>query len=228
MIAPPDGSLYQGDMEIPSLVEQNGVKLPVVCIDMKAFNSSEITSIILPESLLSIERHAFEDCINLQSIVIPNQVKSISTAAFQGCKKLEHVTLSSNLHSLGGFSFNGCSALETVILPNSLKMIGEYAFAVCGFKTFHFNQVKNLANGVLSNCHNLETVTIPNSVVSINKNVLFNNPKLKTILVETTEPPFVDGIFYWNKEQVNVFIPATAMDTYKSTPFWKDLKLNSY
>lgn len=184
LIAPPDGSLYQGDLEIPSQVEQNGVKFPVVCIDMKAFKGSVITSIILPESLLSIERHAFEDCINLQSIVIPNQVKSISTAAFQGCKKLEHVTLSNNLHSLGWFSFNGCSALETV--------------------------------------------TIPNSVVSINKNVLFNNPKLKTILVETSEPPFVDGIFYWNKEQVNVYIPATAMDTYKSTPFWKDLKLNTY
>ncbi|MDD4771562.1 MAG: leucine-rich repeat domain-containing protein [Bacteroidales bacterium] len=227
IIAPTDGSKYSGDIEIPSFVEYKGKQSPVVCIDANAFNKANITSVSIPEGVLSIEHHAFEDCMNLKSIVIPNSVKSILTAAFQGCKNLETVKLSNSLQYLAGFSFNGCESLTSIILPESLKMIGEYAFAVCGFKEFQFNPVKNITNGILSNCKQLETLIIPASVVSIHRDCLFNNPGLKTIMIESEEPPFIDKIFFWKEDQVNVKVPAASMDKYKSTPFWKDMNLTA-
>lgn len=227
LTSPTDGSKYSGDIDIPPFVEYKGKQYPVVCIDVKAFDKSEITSVTIPEGVLSIERYAFEDCINLKNIVIPNSVKSISTAAFQGCKNLETVKLSNNLQYLAGFSFNGCESLTSIILPESLKMIGEYAFAVCNFKEFQFKNVREITNGVLSNCRQLETLIIPASVVSIHKNCLFNNPALKSIIIESEEPPFIDKTFFWNEEMVNVKVPALSIDKYKSAPFWKDMNVTA-
>lgn len=227
LTSPTDGSKYSGDIEIPSFVEYQGKQYPVVCIDVKAFEGSEITSINIPEGVLSIERHAFQNCINLKNIVIPNSVKTISTAAFQGCKNLETVKLSSNLQYLAGFSFNGCESLTSIDLPESLKMIGEYAFAVCSFKDFQFKSVKDVTNGVLSNCKQLEKLTIPASVVSIHKDCLFNNPVLKTINIEAEEPPFIDDIFFWHKEKVSVKVPLASLEKYKSAPFWKEMSISA-
>jgi len=227
IIAPTDGSKYSGDIDIPSFVEYKGKQYPVVCIDAKAFDKAEITSVNIPEGVLSIERHAFQDCINLKSIVIPNSVKTISTAAFQGCKNLEYVKLSNNLQYLAGFSFNDCESLTSIELPDSLKMIGEYAFAVCGFKEFQFKNVKDITNGVLSNCKQLETLTIPASVVSIHKDCLFNNPGLKTIIIEAEEPPFINDIFFWFKEKVSVKVPLASLEKYKSAPFWKEMSISA-
>lgn len=227
LTSPTDGSKYSGDIEIPSFVEYQGKQYPVVCIDVKAFYKAEITSVNIPEGVLSIERHAFQDCINLKNIVIPNSVKTISTAAFQGCKNIETVKLSSNLQYLAGFSFNGCESLTSIDLPESLKMIGEYAFAVCSFKEFQFKSVKDITNGVLSNCKQLEKLTIPASVVSIHKDCLFNNPVLKTIIIEAEEPPFIDDIFFWHKEKVSVKVPLASLEKYKSAPFWKEMSISS-
>lgn len=227
LTSPSDGSKYSGDIDIPSQVEYNGVLYPVLCIDIKAFEKSEITSVTIPDGVLSIERHAFQVCKNLKNIVIPNSVKTIGIAAFQGCENLETLTLSNNLHYLGDFAFNGCIALTSVNLPNSLKIIGEYAFAVCGFKEFQFNNVKDISSGVLSNCLKLESVTLPGSVTTIYKDCLFNNPVLSTIIVQATEPPFTQDVFFWTKENVTVKVPATSIEKYKSAPVWKDLKLST-
>ncbi len=53
---------------------------------------SMLTSIILPDSVTSIEGSAFNGCSGLTSIVIPNYVESIGENAFMGCTVLTSVT----------------------------------------------------------------------------------------------------------------------------------------
>ncbi len=45
----------------------------------------KITSVIIPNSVTSIERHAFRACSGLTSVTIPNSVTSIGEYAFASC-----------------------------------------------------------------------------------------------------------------------------------------------
>lgn len=62
----------------------------------------------------------FEDCQNISSVVLPESVKSINTRTFRWCKSLTHVDLAnSNIVGYNGlneleFAFSGCDALKAI------------------------------------------------------------------------------------------------------------------
>ena len=51
-------------------------------------NQELLTEIIIPNTVTTIGRNAFEDCTNLTKIIIPNSVEVIEQEAFINCKKL--------------------------------------------------------------------------------------------------------------------------------------------
>ncbi|MGE4569455.1 MAG: leucine-rich repeat domain-containing protein [Bacteroidales bacterium] len=225
LIAPPNGSKYRGDIVIPSHVSHNGITYPVVTIGASAFQESAVTSVVLPEGVRAIALLAFDNCENLKTVHLPNSLTSIGLAAFQGCKKLERITLPPHLFHIDGFAFSGCFALNSVTLPESVTHLGEYAFALCSIKEFHFPELQTLASGILSNCKELERVTLPAAVTKIDESVLFNNPALKQITIQATEPPALEKVFFWSKEQVTVNVPAASIEKYQQAPVWKELHL---
>ncbi len=66
--------------------------------------------------------YAFQNCTNLTSIVIPNSVKTIGSSAFSGCSNLTSIIIPDSVTSIGENAFNGCSSLtiyaETDIKPS--------------------------------------------------------------------------------------------------------------
>ena len=54
-------------------------------------NSSNLTSISIPESVTKIARGSFYDCTNLTSITIPNSVTDIEEWAFNKCASLTNI-----------------------------------------------------------------------------------------------------------------------------------------
>ena len=77
----------------------------VKIIGKNAFRRSNLTGVIIPNSVTTIEDNAFSDCQNLTSIEIPNSVTSIGNGAFYG------------------------SGLTSVVIPNSVMKIGRSAFS---------------------------------------------------------------------------------------------------
>jgi hypothetical protein len=225
LIAPPDGSKYDGEVVIPTHVTNNGVTYPVVSVGFKAFQGSAVTSVTLPQGLRAIELFAFDDCSALKSVVFPNSLTSIGLAAFQGCMNLEDVQFPQSLIYVGSSAFNACVALKSVHLPSRVASVGEHAFSLCNMREFRFPDVQVIASGVLSNCKALESVIIPGSVTSIEKDVLYNNPALKSITILAKEPPALEAVFFWNKDQVTVHVPGASIDKYKQARGWKDMVL---
>ncbi len=57
---------------------------------------NNITGLVLPDSLLSIEKAAFKNSVYLESIYIPSSVSEIAMNAFENCLSLTDINISSN------------------------------------------------------------------------------------------------------------------------------------
>ena len=88
-------------------------------------------SVIIPNSVTSIEVNTFSGCSGLTSITIPNSVTSIGAGAFGNCIGLTSITIPNSVTSIEADAFNGCSGLTSVTIPNSVTSIGDYAFYRC-------------------------------------------------------------------------------------------------
>ena len=81
---------------------------------------------------LSFAHHLYSDeNTEITKLVIPNDVTSINSYAFYGCSGLTSVTIPNSVTSIGSYAFNGCSNLTSVTIPNSVTSISDYAFSSC-------------------------------------------------------------------------------------------------
>ena len=74
---------------------------------------------------------AFSNCSGLTSVVIPENLISIEDYAFYGCSGMTSIMIGNNLTNIGSYAFSDCSALESVTIPASVKRIGDNAFDNC-------------------------------------------------------------------------------------------------
>ena len=91
----------------------------VTSIDIDAFiHFHDLTSVTLPNSLVSIGSASFYGCTGLTSLTIPDSVTSIGDYAVQDCTGLTNVTIGSGVTSIGLYAFGlylkGPSALTSV------------------------------------------------------------------------------------------------------------------
>ena len=111
-----------GTVTIPA--QWNG--LPVTTIRSYAFdNCSGVTKIILPDSIKTIQTHAFDSC-GMQEVSIPSSVSTLESAAFYGCKALKKLALPEGLKTIRRQLFT-YSGVQAVYIPASVTSIEAYA-----------------------------------------------------------------------------------------------------
>lgn len=104
----------------------------VTSIGEDAFSEcSALTSISLPEGLMTMGEYAFQHCTALSYVSLPGSLKSISYGAFRFCSSLNDVDFEEGLETIGEEAFALCSSLTDITLPASLTSIGEIAFDQC-------------------------------------------------------------------------------------------------
>lgn len=87
-------------------------------------------SVIGGKSVLKIDEHAFRGT-EITNVIIPGAIRTIETHAFSGCDKLEQLTIGDGVKTLEDYAFADCPKLTLVSLPDSLKEIGTGAFRNC-------------------------------------------------------------------------------------------------
>jgi hypothetical protein len=107
---------------------------------------------------------AFDSCTVLTSVVINNTVKTIDSLAFQSCVNLPSITIPSSVDTLGFSAFEECSRLTTANI--SAKTIEDGAFEDCkNLSSISLtNYVVTLGFMAFYDCDNLTSITIPSSV----------------------------------------------------------------
>ena len=89
-----------------------GIDYQVVSIGPRAFEGqTNLTSVVLPDSIVMIGDYAFSDCTNLININIPNKIIDIGIGSFSGCESLTSITLPESLVSIGDSAFKDCTGL---------------------------------------------------------------------------------------------------------------------
>ena len=143
--------------------------LPVRNICKEAFNDAEIITVIIPDSVISIDVAAFYHCGSLASITIPDSVISIGNAAFSYCESLTSITIPGSITSINDYVFSYCDSLASITIPDGVTSIGDYAFSGCHSLTSVTipDGVTSIGNYAFSLCESLTSITIPDSVISI-------------------------------------------------------------
>ena len=101
------------DITLPeSFTAYNGTIVNTYEIYQYAFyGNTALTSVVIPDSVESIENDAFSGCSGLTSVTIPNSVPSIGSSAFRDCTGLTSVTIPDSVTSIGDWAFSGCTGL---------------------------------------------------------------------------------------------------------------------
>lgn len=153
----------------------------IVCSE--AFYFSHITSVTIPESVISLSDYAFYDCTRITSIIISNSTTSIGSHCFYFCDSLTSVTLPKNIVTLSDYAFAHCKSLVSIVLPETLLSIGSYCFETCE-SLANITLPENLASigrGAFLNCDALTFFTLPDSITSISASAFYGCDSLKSV-----------------------------------------------
>ena len=158
----------------------------VKSIGKEAFSDClNLSSLTLPVHLESIESSAFTNCKTIKKIKIPSEVSDIGQYAFNGCSELEEVDIEAQLSKLPNYMFYNCKKLRKVSLATNIKIIGQGTFARCEslIDLDNFQGIEYFLENAFENCTSFKSITIPKTVELIDKNAFINCNNLTELTI---------------------------------------------
>jgi hypothetical protein len=188
--------------------------------------------LVIPEEVNYIGDASFSLCENLESVkILSNNITFDGYSFFGACYKLSRYegyyasednrclvvdgvlkdiaptglteyTIPDGIKEIGGYSFMNYSNFEKISISESVTKIGKYAF---------------------NNCQGLTEITIPKTVTTIEEYIFCECLRLAKVYCESTTPPTImQFAFDKTHGQLQIYVPTTAVNAYKSAEGWKD------
>lgn len=209
------------------------------------YNLNYLTSITLPNSIISIDYGSFAGCTGLISITIPSSVTSIGNGVFMGCTGLTTINISKSVTSIGRSAFSRCTGLTSITIPNNVITIDTWAFLDCtGLISVAIgNSVASIGESAFEGCASLKSISIPNSVTSIgdctfwgctgltsaiignsvtsiDAQTFYHCTNLKEIIVDSSNPNLLslDGVLFSKDKTKLITYPNAKLNTLYMIP----------
>ena len=199
---------YSGSITIPATITYNGAEYDVTSIGENAFyGCSSLTTIIIPEGIISIGNHAFDKC-GLTAINIPEGVTSIGEYAFYGCSSLTNITIPESVTIIGDYAFYCCS-VTNITIPEGVANIGRSAFQYCSklISITISGSVKNIGVSAFAECSKLNNVTMLEGVKSIENDAFYKCSNLTYISLPKSLESIDDRAFAYCSSLESINIP---------------------
>ncbi|MEI6602600.1 MAG: leucine-rich repeat domain-containing protein [Clostridia bacterium] len=138
---------------------------------------TKVTSVSIPNSVVSISAYAFQGCTGLTTIALPDALTSVHITAFYGCTNLTAISVTgyNKMYSSANgvlYSRDQTTLIQfpkgkagSFVVPNTTSTIGEYAFYQCMKLTNAVitDSVTAISPNAFRDC-GLTSVSIPSSV----------------------------------------------------------------
>ena len=203
----------------------------------KMFYLTKLETIVLPNSVTSIDKSAFWGCSNLTSIIVGSGnkrydsrdncnaiIEKSSNTLIAGCK---NSTIPNSVTSIGDGAFSECSGLTSITIPNSVTSIGTSAFSYCSgltsviisdlsawcgidFSSFCFSTPYHLyLNGM-----EIKDLTIPDNITSIGNFAFYYCSGLTSVTIPNSVTSIGEHAFSNCSGLTSVTIPnsVTSID----------------
>ena len=155
--------------------------------------SGNATALYIPDEIdghevVAIGDRAFQNRTDLRTVMIPDSVIDIERMAFCGCSNLDNVTLSKNLEKMEERAFGNCEKITQIEIPKSLDIGGAWnagAFAGCANlkKAIFEKGTTKIASNLFSGCTGIEQINIPETVTEIKGYAFSGCTKLNTVSI---------------------------------------------
>lgn len=111
-----------------AIAAEDGFAIPsyVTEIAYRAFSSTKIKKVIIPDSVCEIGEYAFASCDSLKSVKLPKNCTRIVSGMFNGCKNLINIDGIENVTEIGDRGLYDCvKLLARFKVPASVKQLGN-------------------------------------------------------------------------------------------------------
>ena len=164
-------------------------------ISESAFRSTNLTSVVIPDSVTDIRKYAFSGCSSLTSVVIPDSVTNIGDSAFYNTPWYKSYSADTS-HQSGNIIYINNVAYQ----PTSTDITS------CTFK----EGTVGIAGSAFSGCTSLSSVDIPDSVTSINEDVFYRCTSLTSVTIGSGVTSIKNSVFRECSSLTSIVIPDSV------------------
>lgn len=211
---------------MPKLRYLNIAEVNITALPTQAFyKSTNVENLILPNTLTTIGEEMFYHSA-LKTIVIPESVETIERAAFCGCENLSSFEIPARVKTIEEEVFCYCRSLTSIEIPANVKTIGDGAFSMSALTSIKIpTNVETIGNDVFSFCKSLKTVDMSacTQVETIGQYAFYKDSELRLFKIGTGTPPtcWTDAFKGINPYSV-LKVPSGCADAYKAASGWKN------
>ena len=205
---------------------------------------TELTEVILPETVVSIGTGAFVGCSGLVRAVIPSSVSVLAKEMFliinnSNAQNGNYLTIAAEHPT---YYANGACVLEKsshkvlfgfsdAVIPSSAKSIGEKAFYRLLGLSADFsipNGVESVGEDALYGCESISKLTLPSSLKTIDPGAFWGIAPAAEVVILATTPPSITAyggnnkhIFTGTSEKPkSITVPKGCGAAYRSAGGW--------
>lgn len=190
-------------------------------------NSTEllVPAIYRGKAVTTIKENAFANNTAIETVILPDSIKTVENAAFNGCSNINKVNYLGTIDQWAIITFDNGSnptniandlyindVLQTEITINT-KTISKWAFENCKSltKVTLGENVEGIESSAFHNCIALESINLPKNLNYINSSVFMGCENLKAVTVtDNSKLEFIaDEAFYNCTLLEDIKIPST-------------------
>ena len=205
-----------GALDIPATVVDGNVTYTVTSIETYAFyGCNDLTSVTIPEDIISINGYAFWNCPALQTVYFnainctsmqtsynSNAYSVFSSNASGAASALTRVVIGSSVTRIPNYAFKGSEDIyQRLVIPASVTEIGHYAFYNCNSMVqmvIQGNGLQTIGDYAFYGCSVLaNALNLPNSVTTVGQHAFYGCSVLPSVTIGTGLTT-IGGYAFWN------------------------------